>query len=429
MNVLKMKKGELYEVCLRSLTEKLGAPEVLRFIGQCKPRYSRLYYLRRPKYKLLENQQDVDTTVKRLQDTRAETEIEDSAGTEITAASQNEMKKMTDLEIYEIGGRVLINKVGVTGLTTFIKFCYQLTDDLPIRYIQDRETIDEFIELYTVGLKFYPKIVEGYIKRGNTYHRIWEFDKAIEDYSRAIKIKPDSAEAYYYRGNIYRDMSGFDEAIMDYTKSIEIVPNSAEVHYARGVIYAMDDVDDKAIADFSEAIRLDPEHIYAHSFRGTVYKSHGQYDKTIRDFSSRLELEPDDPEMYSERADVYVLNGESDKAIEDFSKVLDLFPDDADTYAKRAEAYFVVGKLAYAIQDYDRVLELEPKLTYIYAKRGIVWLHLKEWDNAKLDLNFARHSRIDIAETFHSLYENLAEFEARNDAALPVDIAAMLRRQ
>jgi hypothetical protein len=55
-------------------------------------------------------------------------------------------------------------------------------------------------------------------------------------------------------------------------------------------------------------------------------------------------------------------------------------------------------------------------------------LHIKKWENAKLDLTFARNLRVDIITSFHNDYESVEDFEQKNDIRLPEDIAAMLRR-
>ena len=92
-------------------------------------------------------------------------------------------------------------------------------------------------------------------------------------------------------------------------------------------------------------------------------------------------------------------------------------------------AYFRVSEFECAIQDYDYALELKPKFTKVYAARGIMWLHIKEWENAKLDLTFAQNLRVDIINVFHEMYESVTDFERKNDVQLPKDIAAMLRQQ
>ena len=231
MNVLEMTDSELYEMGINVLSEKLGASEVPRFIRQCQPGTGD-YSVDR--HKMLENQQDIDTIVKRIQKKRPIWEAEERARAKRFSAPQSKIRKMTDIEIYEIGSQVLVNKLGAAGSMQFIGLCQEINGGYPRSLIKSREDAEEFIKLYTAGLTLYPKMVEGYIKRGNAYSYIGEHDKAIADYSKAIKLKPNYAKAYYKRGNVYRNKVDFDKAIADYTKAIELNPDYAEVYGTRG---------------------------------------------------------------------------------------------------------------------------------------------------------------------------------------------------
>ncbi len=230
MNVLEMTDSELYEMGINVLSEKLGASEVPRFVRQCQPGTGD-YSVDR--HKMLENQQDIDTIVKRIQKSRTAWEAEERARAKRFSAPQSEIRKMKDIEIYEIGSQVLVNKLGAAGSMQFIRLCQEINGGYR-SLIKSREDAEEFIKLYTAGLTLYPKMVEGYIKRGDAYSYIGEHDKAIADYSEAIKLKPNYAKAYYNRGNAYRDKVNFHKAIADYTKAIELNPDYSEVYGARG---------------------------------------------------------------------------------------------------------------------------------------------------------------------------------------------------
>ena len=426
MNALEMTDSELYEIGIKILTHKLGASEVPRFTRQCKPGKGD-YSVDR--HKLLANQPDIDTIAKRIQNRRAAREAEERARAKRFAAPKNEIRKMTDIEIYEIGNQVLINKLGVAGLIGFIQICQELNGGHPRGLIKNREEAKEYIKLYTASLTFNPKIVEDYIKRGNAYSYIGEYGKAIADFDQAIKLKPDYAKAYCSRGHAHRDKVDFDKAIADYTKAIELKVDYTEAYYNRGKLYDEVDECDRAIEDFSAVIKLQPKHADAYGYRGAIHRDKGEYDRAIEDFSIQIRLQPDDAETYYDRGKVYGDKGEYGKAVEDFSKTLELAPRFTEAYIKRALAYFRVAKFESAIRDYDKVLKLKPKLTEVYAARGIVWLHLKEWENAKLDLTFARNLRIDIVAEFHKIYESVADFEQKNDVQLPKEIMVILTRQ
>ncbi len=248
MNVLEMTDSELYDIGVKILTDKLGASEVPRFIGQCKPGEGD-YSVDR--HKLLANQPDIATIVKRIQDKRAVWEAEERERAKRFAASQSEIRKMADIEIYEIGNQVLINKLGAAGLIGFIRICQELNGGYPRGLIESSEEAKEYIKLYTATLTLNPKIVEDYIRRGNAYNYIGEHDKAIADYNQAIKLKPNYAKAYYNRGNAYRDKVDFDRAIADYTKAIELNPDYVDAYYNRGKVYDEAGAYNKAVEDLA----------------------------------------------------------------------------------------------------------------------------------------------------------------------------------
>ena len=154
---------------------------------------------------------------------------------------------MTDIEIFEIGNQVLMNKLGPAGSIGFTWICQELNGGYPRGLIKNAEEAKEYIKIYTASLTFNPKIVEDYIKRGNAYNYIGEHDKAIADYTKAIERKPDYVESYYNRGKLYVERDTYD----------------------------------KAIEDFSTVIELDPEHAEAYNYFATLYRDKGEYDKAI----------------------------------------------------------------------------------------------------------------------------------------------------
>ena len=323
MNALEMTDSELYEMGFKVLTDKLGASEVPRFIRQCQPGTGD-YSVDR--HKLLANEPNIEAIVKRIQDRQAIREAEERARAKRFAAPQSEIRKMTDLEVFEIGNQILIDRIGIDGFIRFTWHCQELNGGHPRDLIADEKDAEERIKLYTAGLTLNPRTVETYIRRGNAYSYIGEYDKAINDYSEAIKIRPDYAKAYYNRGNAYRYKVDFDNAIVDYTKAIELNSNYTEAYYNRGKLYDESDEHNKAIADFSMVIKLDPKHGDAYGYRAILYRDKGEYSKAIEDYSVEIKLRPDDAETYYDRGTTYAKKGEYDKAAKDFSKAIELIP-------------------------------------------------------------------------------------------------------
>ena len=212
MNTLEMTDDELYEIGVKILTDKLGTSEVPRFIRQCQPGkgdYSA------DRHKLLENQPDIDTIVKRIQERRQEREAEERARAERFAAPQSEIRKMTDIQIYEIGNRVLTDKLGPAGVMGFILLCQDRNGGPPRGLIKNVEDTEHAIKFYTASLRLNPRIVEDYIQRGTAYSYIGKHTKAIGDYTAALKLKPNYAKVYYKRGVVWLHLKEWERAKVD----------------------------------------------------------------------------------------------------------------------------------------------------------------------------------------------------------------------
>ena len=80
-------------------------------------------------------------------------------------------------------------------------------------------------------------------------------------------------------------------------------------------------------------------------------------------------------------------------------------------------------------EDLDKAIELNPNNAKAYNILGVTWLHLKIWNNARLNLTIARDMGVDISAVFCEIHNNVAEFEQKYDVKLPEDIAAMLTQQ
>ena len=253
MSTLEMMDSELYEAGIAVLTDKLGAAEVPRFIRQCRPGTGN-YSVDR--HKLLADQPGVETHVKRMQQHRTTKEAEEKARSRRFTASQSEIQEMTDLEIYEIGCEILIQKLGVAGSMRFLLQCQQRNGDCPDYLPQSRADAEEDIRFYTALLTLNPKMVEDYIKRGNAYCYIGEYTKAIADYSAAIARKPNHLKAYYRRGVAYAKNTEYAKAISDYNEVIQRAPKQAEVYQRRGEAWYRLKEQEKANADLRVAKKL-----------------------------------------------------------------------------------------------------------------------------------------------------------------------------
>ena len=147
MDILEMTDLELYEVGIKELTEQLGPTYTAKFLQQCKPSD---YDYTAERHKLLANQPDIPTIVKRIQQREAEREAEECIKAERIAAWRNGLLDLTDIEIYELAVKILVDRLHVYGSVGFFQQHFKhLNSDQPID--QPQLQLDNDVSLVKAG--------------------------------------------------------------------------------------------------------------------------------------------------------------------------------------------------------------------------------------------------------------------------------------
>ncbi len=118
MDILKMTDLEIYELGIKELIEQIGPANTERFLRQCKPNK---YDYSVERHKLLADQSDIDTIVKRIQKRETERKEEEHIKTERIAAWRKGILELTDIEIYELAFKILVDKLQVYGSIGFLQ--------------------------------------------------------------------------------------------------------------------------------------------------------------------------------------------------------------------------------------------------------------------------------------------------------------------
>ena len=119
MDILEMTDLEIYELGIKELIEQIGPVYTERFLRQCKPNE---YDYSVERHKLLADQPDIPTIAKRIQKREAERKEEERIKAERVAAWRRGVLELTDIEIYELATKILVDKLHVYG---YVGFCQQ----------------------------------------------------------------------------------------------------------------------------------------------------------------------------------------------------------------------------------------------------------------------------------------------------------------
>ena len=89
---------------------------------------------------------------------------------------------------------------------------------------------DDAIREYRLGLSF-GKVTNLYSNLGNTYYLKNEYYKAIENYKQAIELDPSNAWNYLRLGQCYIDVKQWEEARINFERALSIDPRLSPVPY------------------------------------------------------------------------------------------------------------------------------------------------------------------------------------------------------
>lgn len=133
---------------------------------------------------------------------------------------------------------------------------------------------------------------KDWIDKGENFYSSGDHKKAIDAYTRAIELHPANATAYSGRGLSYLKLGNYYRAITDFNNAIDLNhPKMADVYFRRGMTYNELGKYQQAIKDYNKTIELNPEDGQAYFFRGIVYMNHLlNYHQAYKDYKTAARL-------------------------------------------------------------------------------------------------------------------------------------------
>jgi tetratricopeptide (TPR) repeat protein len=243
------------------------------------------------------------------------------------------------------------------------------------------------------------------------------YQEAVNNLSAAITRSNANEQFFLKRGEAYLAINEFDNAIEDFNEAEQIIPGVASFWLAKA--YALSGDHEKAIAyltvhlksDFRKPeaeIRKDPVlkllvndeawyNLWQHDWYGEdektglevdYYLQKGLYAEAISYVNAKFADNPSDPFLYATRGKIGLLSGNLAAAIADYSAALNLDKMNPDYYAGRGEAYLKAGRYKDALNDFSRLLKTSPERFDIYLTRSRAYAGMESYDLAIKDVLF-----------------------------------------
>jgi tetratricopeptide (TPR) repeat protein len=154
----------------------------------------------------------------------------------------------------------------------------------------------------------------------DTYRNLAECERALNYYSKLLEQNPDDWEIYLKRGNAFIFLRDYQQAIRDYTRALTLHPRDENIFVRRGRSYYTLRKYDEAIWDCTRALNANPHYIPAYSTRGLAYLESGAYELAIRDYTRAIEMDPENTQHYLNREFAYYKRRNDEQALNDYGK-------------------------------------------------------------------------------------------------------------
>lgn len=302
-----------------------------------------------------------------------------------------------------------------------------------------------------------------FIKRGEAYLKLKEFDLAVSDFEEANQIYPGVADiwlarSYALSGNqgmavrfltshlksefrlpedsIKKDRAFdelqtatewydlwqqkwyseeetavseisycirkqlFEEADAIIAAEMAKRPDSKVLMLLKGKISYKQENYAAAIADYSAALSLDKNDPGVYAGRGRAYLKAGRYKDAVNDFSKALKDDPADFGLYLLRSEAFAGTNSWEPAIKDLLLFLKYFNNDQAVLHQCGKYYYQAGDYINALKCFNRNLNEDPNNSNYYKSRGMTYLMTSMYRYALSDLAMSLDLNPDDAEAW-----------------------------
>ncbi len=239
------------------------------------------------------------------------------------------------------------------------------------------------------ALRLDPQFAEAFTVRGDSYLWKGDYDRAFSDLNEGVRLAPKAAWTFNDRGRAYEEKGDYDRALGDFNKAIELDPKFSWPLGNRANVYRLKGDPDRAIKDSTAAIQLAPKYSDGFNIRGLAYHVKGDDDRAIADYNAAIKLDPMFSYAFSNRGNAYRSKGDFDRAISDCNEATRLDPRNADAFYFRGLVYATKGDYDRAVSEYSEALRIAPKFVAAFSNRGAAYFFTKDYDRALADGNEA----------------------------------------
>ena len=214
-----------------------------------------------------------------------------------------------------------------------------------------------------------------------------DYDKAFAHFDEAIVKLPSCLPAFYYRGICYKILDKLPEAKDDLSKASALAPDRAEILLELGEVLELQRDYPAAEKLYEKAISLDPGFVTTYFNLANLNMRQGLLPRASRYLKQALEIDPTHIKSHVRRGLLtYIMTGKGLKSITHFDKALALDSAYDAALFWRGMMYLRDGNFQNCLTDWNKLVRQNPEDPTFVLLRATLYLELKDYENAFVDL-------------------------------------------
>lgn len=266
-------------------------------------------------------------------------------------------------------------------------------------YSEARSSFNEAITLDPDNESFYLARAELVLMENqNTFNQAddensIDYLQALKDFEKALELSPTSFEGLYGKARLNYMFLKFRESQQDYDAALKAAYFTEDKVLALGgrgaCQYRLGEVDG-AMRDLDRAINYDPNNSIILNEIAMIYINQGEIKLAIKALNTILKKNPNDQIALANMGFTALKAEKYEKALKIYDDVINQFGKRAFLLSNRSFALMNLGRYDEALEDINLSIELNPKNSFAYKYKGMIYLELKDKENACKSLMTAK---------------------------------------
>ncbi|MBI5179359.1 MAG: tetratricopeptide repeat protein [Nitrospinae bacterium] len=181
-------------------------------------------------------------------------------------------------------------------------------------------------ENFRLALKEDPKLLDGFLKMGETLIDQEDYDTALRVLEKAHQIAPDDARAPFLTGRAFFEKGDEKRAVEEFEKALAMEKNNVKMIMDIGNLFLEKNRIDEALSYFNMAKDKSPDFLYIYNRIGIALSRAGRFDEAEQTYNHALAIDKEDAGLYFNIGMMWHRRQNDPKSVEFFKKAVELDP-------------------------------------------------------------------------------------------------------